>query len=473
MHITSTRNSNIRTDLKSAVLKGLSDEGGLFVPSSFPSLDIEDLRDYALEKGKKLSELTFKELALKIWSLYSEFELSDLEDAIDKAYEDFPIPLVRAGNLNILELFHGKSGAFKDVALSLFPAIVRLSMDKDDTVLFITATSGDTGSAAMKGISSQDRMKLCVMYPAFGVSMLQEAQMLSEMADNILPIPLNGDFDCAQSNVKEILESRVFSNSSSCNSINIARLISQITYYYHAYLRYFEDRAFDEPLLNFSVPSGNFGDVLAGYYAKRMGLPVGRLIVATNENDVLREFITTGVYDRKRELIKTISPSMDILVSSNVERLLYHELGSEVTSSLMKDLKEKGTFEVKRYVTGSFDAYSSNDEEAYDLIGKTYKETGYVMDPHTACGAAAILKNENKEDTILLSTASPFKFPATVLKALNVEFKDEKDAFMKLQEITPVQEHLKGMFDKKKREKIVYEPSEVLDVIKKFAGDEK
>lgn len=476
MKLTSTRNNNIETDFKTAVLKGLSDDGGLFVPPAFPKLDLKTIQEHADKLSKKIYDLTFPEIVLMIWELYGKFDSEKLRMSIESSYDSFPIPLVKAGDLNILELFNGGSAAFKDVALSLFPKIVGMSMseskDNIKDVFFITATSGDTGKAAMEGIKNQPGMKLAVIYPAGGVSELQERQMLSEPADNILPVPINGNFDDAQRLVKDILTSGEIENSSSCNSINIARLITQISYYYYGYIRYFKDSAINGTPLNFVVPSGNFGNILAGYYAKKMGLPVGKLVAATNTNDVLYDFINTGVYNKKRALIKTNSPSMDIIVSSNVERLLYHELGPIKTKEAMESLKDQGEYRIPMENLTDFSSYTSDDGEASKVIKEVYVNSGYILDPHTACGVVAYRKSGLGNDTLILSTASPFKFPLTIVKALSDNKKGipdtEEEAFNLLSKMIPVHPALKGIYDKKLREKKVAEQDEVLEILKKF-----
>ncbi|MFB0918467.1 MAG: threonine synthase [Clostridiaceae bacterium] len=476
MKLTSTRDKNINIDFKAAVLKGLSDDGGLFVPSSFPRLELKSIQEHADKLNKKIYELSFPEIVMMIWELYGDFDSDILWQDIQNSYDGFPIPLVKAGDLNILELFNGGSAAFKDVALSLFPKIVKQSMYNSskavDNVFFITATSGDTGKAAMEGIKNQPGMKLAVIYPANGVSELQERQMLSELADNILPVPINGNFDDAQRLVKGILTSGEIENSSSCNSINIARLVTQISYYYYGYIQYFKEETLKASPLNFVVPSGNFGNILAGYYAKKMGLPIGKLLAATNSNDVLYDFINTGIYNQKRSLVKTTSPSMDIIISSNVERFLFHELGPDKTKEAMAKLKDDGEYQIPKENLGDFSSFTSNDDEASQAIKDVFDKSGYIIDPHTACGVVAYRKSGLDKDTIILSTASPFKFPMTIMKALSKDEEHipatEQEAFNMLSDMTPVHPALKGIYSKELRDKKVYQPNEVLDLLKKF-----
>lgn len=474
MRLTSSRNQSVDVDFKYAVLKGLAEDGGLFVPSRFPRLTLEDLDRLARGMGKGVEDLQFPELVEIIWNLYAELDKPVLHEDIVSSYEHFPIPLIRAGELNILELFNGGSAAFKDVALSLFPKIVRQCMESegatDSDVFFITATSGDTGKAAMEGIKHQPGMKLAVIYPSGGVSDLQERQMLSEKAENIKVIPINGDFDAAQRAVKEVLLSGRITNASSCNSINIARLVTQISYYYHGFISFHKNRAMANQLLDFIVPSGNFGNILAGYYAKAMGLPIGKLVAATNKNDVLWEFINTGVYDGRRQLFKTTSPSMDIIISSNIERLLYHKLGADQTRQLMAQLAKTGQYTVDPAVLSDFAAYRSNDEEASAMIKAVYEQTGYIMDPHTACGAVAWEKSGKPANAVLLSTASPFKFPLTIINALEIKVADEREAFQKLAELTPVHPALANIYEKELKPKTVTEIQDVFSELLKFQG---
>lgn len=425
MKYRSTRDDKIEASFCEAVAGALSPDGGLFYPEKFPEFRSEE-PDYGTLSGEVLSLFA------------SEVDKSKLQAVCKDNYQDFPIPLVQTKAGNFLELFHGPSGAFKDIALTMLPKLSALCDPVDTT--YVVATSGDTGKAALEAFKDLPGTSILVFYPADGVAKLQELQMQTQKGDNVSVIAIEGNFDDAQRAAKEILLAG-HKGVSSCNSINIARLVSQVPYYFHAM------NQLQSESISFIVPSGNFGDILAGYYAKQMGLPVEKLVVATNENSVLRDFFTTGVYDRKRELYKTSSPSMDILVSSNLERLLCHLFGAEETKALMQKLDADGRYEVPVEKLEGFEAYSASEEEVQAAIRTVYEEAGYVMDPHTACGWVAWDKMGRPADTVILSTASPSKFPETIVKALRNEDADPKEALEILSTYTPLHAALSGLYE--------------------------
>ena len=354
----STRNNNMTISSSEAIVKGISDDGGLFVPEDFPQIsNFQDLKD-----------MDYRSLAFQIMSKYlTDFDSNQLRMCIDKAYDDkFSrkeiLPLVEVGGLYFLELYHGPTLAFKDMALSILPYLLKESMEiqgiKEDVVI-LTATSGDTGKAALEGFANVDRIKIIVFYPKDGVSEIQEKQMLTQEGNNAFVVGINGNFDDAQNGVKEIFNDKEFVNQlkdenhllSSANSINIGRLIPQIVYYYHAYLELLRlNKIRIDERINIVVPTGNFGNILAAYYAKNMGLPINKLICASNENTILSDMINTGLYDRRRDLKLTSSPSMDILISSNFERLLYHisARDNSIVKNKMNELSENGFYKIRK-----------------------------------------------------------------------------------------------------------------------------
>ena len=451
----STRNDHDCVDSAKAVLLGLAPDGGLYMPQALPVFDAA-----ACLQGNTY------EMANQILSAFLP-DIPGMETLVDKAYtgkfatEDLT-PTVPVGPFTVLELFHGPTSAFKDVALSMLPQLLtaaKAEKQMDDDILILTATSGDTGKAALEGFRDVPGVRICVFYPDGGVSKVQRAQMVTQEGSNVTVCAVKGNFDDAQTGVKNIfaacgggklLEGKGF-RLSSANSINIGRLAPQVTYYFKAY-KDLMDRGQIKPgdEVNFSVPTGNFGDILAGYLAKLLGLPVGKLICASNANNVLTDFIRTGTYDRRRPLHKTLSPSMDILVSSNLERLLYL-LSSEdasLVADLMKQLNTEGFYTVPQplleTIQKDFWAGFCDDDRAQKVIAKVWKNHGYVCDPHTAAGwaVAADYVNQTGDDRpmVVLSTASPYKFPAAVLEALGGSCAaDEFDQMEQLQDLTGVQ----------------------------------
>ncbi len=450
MKFISTRDNNVVVSGAEAIVKGISADGGLFVPSEFPQLTPELLTE--------LCDMTYPEKAATLMSKFmDEFDYAELLDIAEKAYGRFedadeacPVVVVDEG-VYVMELWHGPTYAFKDVALTVLPYLLTASKKKlgiDEKTLILVATSGDTGKAALEGFKDVEGTDIMVFYPNDGVSLMQQLQMSTQAGANVYVAAIEGNFDDAQTAVKKIFTDKSVQEElkgkgyamSSANSINWGRLMPQIVYYVSAYCDMINSEEIsvgDE--INFCVPCGNFGDVLAGYYAKRMGLPVKNLICASNVNNVLTDFFATGTYDISgRDFHKTISPSMDILISSNLERLIFEltDRSGEKTAALMQELKEKGTYTVSKelleekipYFFGDF----ASEEDTLDTIANYYEQSDYLLDPHTA--VAAFVANEyylNEEDetaTVILSTANPYKFACDVYRALN-DGKREPDPF--------------------------------------------
>ena len=428
MKFLSTRNSNLKISSREAIINGIAEDGGLFVPESFPAFNIMEHLD-----------LSYTELAHRILSLYlTDFDSDDLLKIIEKSYESFEDGIAKVSYEKdfYLELYHGRTSAFKDFALCLLPNLLsyaKKSLGINEKTLILTATSGDTGKAALEGFYNTEDIDILVLYPTEGVSSIQKAQMDTTASLNSKVISIDGNFDDAQTGVKSIFNDeevkeklkRQNINLSSANSINIGRLIPQIVYYFYAYADLMNNKKISEgEKISFCVPTGNFGDILAGYYAKEMGLPIDKLVIASNENNVLTDFFETGTYDANRELVKTISPSMDILVSSNLERLLYHKSCDKVVREKMEDLKNEGVFEFD----GEFDEFLcgyTTEEDTKNTIAKVFKEEGYLMDPHTGV-AKNIADKLGLHNTVILSTASPYKFSSSVLESLGEEVSNDE-----------------------------------------------
>ena len=449
MRYHSTRNDQNFVDSAEAVLEGLAPDGGLYMPQQIPALD-----------WKQLLKGSSQEISCAILSALLP-DIPNMPRLVANAYtgkfetEDLT-PSVSVGDSTVLELFRGPTSAFKDVALSMLPQLLTAAKREKgvaEDIMILTATSGDTGKAALVGFRDVPGVRICVFYPYGGVSQVQRAQMVTQEGSNVAVCAVRGNFDDAQTGVKQIFTAfqgkKLPFRLSSANSINIGRLAPQVMYYFRAYkdlLAAGKIKLGDK--VNFSVPTGNFGDILAGYLAKKMGLPVGTLICASNANNVLTDFIRTGTYDRRRPLLKTTSPSMDILVSSNLERLLYLLSGdTKLVASLMKQLKEEGAYTVpdalKAAIQKEFWAAYCDDARAAEIIGKVYREQHYLCDPHTASGFAAAedYRNETGDLTpmVILSTASPYKFPAAVLSAIGGDTGgDEFEQMERLQQMTGV-----------------------------------
>ena len=429
----STRDSSVQVTASQAILKGLSADGGLFVPMEIPALNV------SLDE---LAKMSYQETAYAVMSKFlTDFTEEELKHCIDSAYDekfDTPeiAPLVKADGAYFLELFHGSTIAFKDMALSILPHLMTVSAKKNQVkneIVILTATSGDTGKAAMAGFADVPGTRIIVFYPKNGVSRVQELQMLTQKGANTSVVGIEGNFDDAQTGVKKIFGDKEFAKEldamgfqlSSANSINIGRLVPQVVYYVYAYAKmYANGEVAKGEKINVVVPTGNFGNILAAYYAKNMGVPIDKLICASNENNVLTDFLTTGTYTATREFFKTTSPSMDILVSSNLERLLYHVTGSDAeVAGLMKSLSETGSYTVRpetlAAIQESFGCGWSSEEEVAGEIRARYEQDGYLCDTHTAVAfhVAGCHKREGVP-MVVLSTASPYKFPRSVLEAL-------------------------------------------------------
>lgn len=448
MKYKSTRGSSREVGASEAILRGLAEDGGLYMPERIPRLPA-DRRDW----GDK----SYQEIAYEVLRLYlDDYDEEELRACIGAAYDEkFDIEeivaLVKAKEEYFLELFHGSTIAFKDMALSLLPHLLRLAAKKNavgDEIVILTATSGDTGKAAMSGFADVPGTRIAVFYPKGGVSRIQELQMLTQKGENTHVIGIHGNFDDAQNAVKRIFADEAFAERlsgkgmrlSSANSINIGRLIPQIVYYVYAYAKLAGAGQLEEgEKINVCVPTGNFGNILAAYMAKQMGLPINKLICASNENKVLYDFFREGEYKSRREFVLTTSPSMDILISSNLERLIYLSCGSDAkkTADLMQSLSKEGEYRIDeemRAYMGDFVGGFASEEECAAQIRRVYEEIGYVIDPHTAVASHVYRQYREKtgdgHKTLIAATASPYKFAETVERAIRGEgaCKDEWEA---------------------------------------------
>ena len=445
MDYISTRGQSPAVDSAQAVLSGLAPDGGLYMPRAIPAFD-----------WQHCLTLSAQQMSAAILSALLP-DIPNMEALVKRAYtgkfetEDLT-PTVPVGDFQVLELFRGPTSAFKDVALSMLPQLLTAAKQEKgiaQEIRILTATSGDTGKAALVGFQDVPGVSICVFYPFGGVSQVQRAQMVTQEGENVHVCAVEGNFDDAQTGVKNIFAAcqgkALPFLLSSANSINIGRLAPQIMYYFKSYADLLSRKVISlGDKVDFSVPTGNFGDILAGYLAKKLGLPVGRLICASNANNVLTDFLTTGVYDRRRPLLKTTSPSMDILVSSNLERLLYLLSGdTALVAGLMKDLSEQGFYRVPDALLGAiqaeFAAGYCDDAQAEAVIGRVYREQGYLMDPHTACGWAAAETHRGDAPTVVLSTASPYKFSTAVLTAIGADTSgSEYDRMERMQTLTGI-----------------------------------
>ncbi len=487
---TSTRGQISGVTSTKAILKGISEDGGLFVPVTLPEID------FALEEIPKFS---YKELAYEVMKLFfNDIKKEDLMYCIDHAYDDkFETeeiaPLVSVKRASFLELFHGPTIAFKDMALTILPYLMLVSKkycNENKEIVILTATSGDTGKAALEGFADVEGTKIIVFFPQDGVSEIQKRQMITQRGDNTLVVAVKGNFDDCQSGVKEIFNDSAFEEElakrnykfSSANSINIGRLVPQVVYYFFSYgqlIRQGQLKA-GEPM-NVVVPTGNFGNILAAYYAKRMGLPVHKLICASNTNKVLFDFFKTGTYDKNRPFALTISPSMDILISSNLERLLYHISGEDtkLIGEMMTSLKEKGQYTItdsmKKELSDFYGGYA-DDETTKAYIKKLFDEEGYLMDTHTAV-AYAVFDQYLKETgdttpTVIVSTASPYKFTGSVMSSIDKKY-EQMDDFRLLEEMEKLSgrkmpKAMQGIETRPIKHKTVCEVHEMKKVIDEF-----
>ena len=474
----STRTPSLTADSAQAVLEGLAPDGGLYMPDQIPAFDWE-----ACLRGDSQA------MATAILSALLP-DIPDMENLVRRAYTgkfqtEALTPTVKAGPFRVLELYRGPTSAFKDVALSMLPQLLTAAKQVkgvSEDILILTATSGDTGKAALEGFRDVPGVRICVFYPHGGVSQVQRAQMVTQEGGNVAVCAVRGNFDDAQTGVKNIFAAcqgkELPFRLSSANSINIGRLAPQIMYYFRAYREMLDSGEIKlGDKVNFSVPTGNFGDILAGYLAKRLGLPVGTLLCASNANNVLTDFIRTGTYDRRRPLYKTTSPSMDILVSSNLERLLYLLSGdTALVAGLMGKLNREGSYTVPdsllSAIQAEFWAGCCDDARAEEIMGRVYRDYGYLCDPHTASGWAAAedYVNQSGDHTpmVVLSTASPYKFPAAVLRAVGVEAKGDEYAQMRqLTEATgvPIPGNLSSLQGKPERHTGVIAKEDMLNYV--------
>lgn len=442
----STRNAEEKVTASQAILKGLAGKGGLFVPTQIPSLDVS---------MDDLAKMSYQDCAYEVMKLFlTDFTEEELRYCINSAYDDkFDTeeiaPLVKAEGAYYLELFHGSTIAFKDMALSILPYLLTTSAKKNQVkndIVILTATSGDTGKAALAGFADVPGTKIIVFYPKNGVSPIQEKQMVTQKGENTFVVGINGNFDEAQTGVKMMFSDKALAAEmdragyqfSSANSINIGRLVPQIVYYVYAYAKMYANGEIGrDEQINVVVPTGNFGNILAAFYAKNMGIPIARLICASNDNKVLYDFFATGTYNRNREFILTTSPSMDILISSNLERLIYRIAGNdaEKNAAFMQSLTESGKYEItaemKEQLADFYGNYNDEKETA-EVIKNLYESTGYVIDTHTAVAAGVFGKYQTEtgdRDTksVIASTASPFKFTRSVMEAIDEKYSSMSD----------------------------------------------
>lgn len=488
----STRNESETVTASQTILKGLADDGGLFVPSFIPKLSVS---------VEELSKMSYKEVAYIVMKEFlTDFTEDELKDCINKAYDskfdtDEIAPLVKADGAYYLELFHGATIAFKDMALSILPHLMTVSAKKNNVkndIVILTATSGDTGKAALAGFADVEGTKIVVFYPKGGVSPIQEKQMVTQKGDNTFVVGIKGNFDQAQSGVKAIFGDKGLAEEmdaagyqfSSANSINIGRLVPQIVYYVYAYAKLYANGEIEKgEKINAVVPTGNFGNILAAFYAKNMGLPIAKLICASNDNKVLYDFFTTGTYDKNREFMLTMSPSMDILISSNLERLIYKIAGEDASKNreLMAKLNSEGKYditeEMKQQLKDFYGNYGTEQETA-DIIKRIYKDTGYIIDTHT--GVAAVVYDKYKKETgdttksVIASTASPFKFTRSVMTSIDKKY-DEMGDFELVDELSrignvKVPAAIEEIRNADVRHDTVCEATEMKDVVKKFLG---
>lgn len=481
MNYQSTRNHRLQASSAAAVLEGIAADGGLYIR--------DDLSTMNFDWEGLLGEDSLTMSARILSALLPD--IPDMETLVKQGYEgkfetDELTPLAQVGDRYVLELFRGPTSAFKDVALSLLPRLItsaKTVCGVDDEIVILTATSGDTGKAALEGFHDVPGTRIIVFYPHGGVSTVQQAQMATQEGSNVCVCAVRGNFDDAQTGVKNIFAACQDKDLhgvrlSSANSINIGRLAPQVMYYFRAYADLVKaGRIRVGDTVHYVVPTGNFGDILAGYFAKLMGLPVGKLVCASNANDVLTEFLSTGVYDKRRPFHKTTSPSMDILVSSNLERMLYllSDGDDAYVAGLMRQLRDEGRYQVTDKMLARlheiFSCACCDDAQAAEVMGRVWREHGYVCDPHTAVAwhaADAFMEQADGAPVVVLSTASPYKFPAAVLSALGEEPGDDEFAMMdKLSALTgtPIPKNLATLREKQVRHKDVIDKDAMLDYV--------
>ncbi len=456
MRFQSTRsNEKIKYTSAQVIKQGLANDGGLFVPEAIPSLTKDDIASFC--------DLSYPELASTVLSMFlTDYSFNELLEDAGKAYSQDSFdgdicPLKKVDdNTYSLELWHGPTCAFKDMALQIMPRLLSRALVKtneEKTALVLVATSGDTGKAALEGYKNVDGIKIAVFYPENGVSSVQKLQMVTQDGNNVDVCAVEGNFDDIQTGVKRIFSDEEFAKEisdkgyffSSANSINFGRLAPQIVYYIHAYCELIKSKEIAlGDNINVCVPTGNFGNILAAYIAKLMGLPIGKLICASNSNNILTDFLNSGVYDRNRDFYLTVSPSMDILISSNIERLLYMLAGAEKTKAWMASLNETGCYKVDEStleeIKDNFVGYFADEEKTFNTIKKTFDDSGYLIDTHTAVAFSA-LEDYRKETydttkTVIASTASPYKFAKDVCLALGHTPDDDLSALFDLSKLT-------------------------------------
>ena len=481
MNYQSTRNHRLQASSAAAVLEGIAADGGLYIRDDLSTMNF-DWKGLLGEDSLTMSARILSALLP---------DIPDMETLVKQGYEgkfetDELTPLAQVGDRYVLELFRGPTSAFKDVALSLLPRLItsaKTVCGVDDEIVILTATSGDTGKAALEGFHDVPGTRIIVFYPHGGVSTVQQAQMATQEGSNVCVCAVRGNFDDAQTGVKNIFAACQDKDLhgvrlSSANSINIGRLTPQVMYYFRAYADLVKaGRIRVGDTVHYVVPTGNFGDILAGYFAKLMGLPVGKLVCASNANDVLTEFLSTGVYDKRRPFHKTTSPSMDILVSSNLERMLYllSDGDDAYVAGLMRQLRDEGRYQVTDKMLARlheiFSCACCDDAQAAEVMGRVWREHGYVCDPHTAVAwhaADAFMEQADGAPVVVLSTASPYKFPAAVLSALGEEPGDDEFAMMdKLSALTgtPIPKNLATLREKQVRHKDVIDKDAMLDYV--------
>jgi threonine synthase len=485
-----TRDSSEKVTASQAILNGLAGGGGLYVPTEIPRLDVS---------MDALSKMSYQEVAYEVMRRFlTDFTEEELKTCIARAYDskfdtEEIAPLVEKDGAYYLELFHGATIAFKDMALSILPHLMIAAARKNkvtNDIVILTATSGDTGKAALAGFADVEGTRIVVFYPKNGVSPIQEKQMVTQKGGNTMVVGIHGNFDEAQTGVKKMFSDPALNAEinargfqfSSANSINIGRLVPQIVYYVYAYAQLIRRGAVKEgEQINVTVPTGNFGNILAAFYARCMGLPIARLLCASNENKVLFDFFSTGTYDRNREFILTSSPSMDILISSNLERLIYRICGgdSEKNKALMQALATNGSYEITPEMREQLAVFYGNyttEEETAETIREIYEKTGYVIDTHTAVAAKVYKKylaeTGDTKKTVIASTASPFKFSRSVMNAIHPESADLGDFELvdKLSELSGVKvpRAIEEIRNAPVRHKTVCEVDEMPDVVRAF-----
>ncbi|MBQ8279327.1 MAG: threonine synthase [Roseburia sp.] len=488
----STRDANEKVTASQAILRGLANDGGLYVPTQIPALEIP---------METLAKMSYQETAYEVMSrFFTDFTEEELKHCINSAYDskfdtEEIAPLVSADGAYYLELFHGSTIAFKDMALSILPYLLTTSAKKNQVkndIVILTATSGDTGKAALAGFADVPGTKIIVFYPKNGVSPIQEKQMVTQKGENTFVVGIHGNFDQAQTGVKQMFADSELAKEmeaagyqfSSANSINIGRLVPQIVYYVYAYAKlYANGEIAKDEAINVVVPTGNFGNILAAFYAKNMGVPIAKLICASNENKVLYDFFATGTYDKNREFMLTSSPSMDILISSNLERLIYRIAGNDAAKNaeLMRALVSEGVYEItpemKANLTDFYGNYASEAETA-ETIKEIYEKTGYVIDTHTAVAATVHHKYQqesgDRAKTVIASTASPYKFTRSVMNAIDMKY-DAMDDFALVDELSKignvaVPQAIEEIRNAEVRHHTVCEVNEMPIVVKKFLG---